>query len=166
MDLQKVKEVKIPRCYSWNVESWDELQLHLFCDASEKAFTTVAYFTFQEDISCAMVMARTHVAPLKPMSIPRLELQAAVMASRIAQTVRMEHETTINKCHFWTDSKTVLCWLHSDVHKFKMFVAHRIGEIEELTDLCDWHWVPSKENVADDATRNTYSTDFSAKSRW
>ena len=60
----------------------------MFCDDSKKAFATVAYFRFQEEdnISSAMVMARTQVTSLKPISIPRLELQAVVMASRISQT--------------------------------------------------------------------------------
>ena len=127
MELKKLKDVKIPTCYSWNFVSWDDIQLHLFCDASEKAFATIAYFRFKEEynISSAMVMAQTHVAPLQLMSRPWLELQAVVMSSCIAQMVKMEHETIINKCHFWMDSKTILCRLHSYVSRYKIFMAWR-----------------------------------------
>ena len=147
---------------------WKSVQLHVFFDASEKAFSAVAYFRFEKaDIcDCALVLARTRVAPLKPMSIPRLELQAAVLASRVSRTIINEHEIQVDAVHCWTDSRTVLCWIRSDARKFKTFVAHRVGEIEELTDVKDWHWVPTKDNVVDDATRNNKPADLSKESRW
>jgi len=64
------------------------------------------------------MMAETRVAPLKPMSIPRLELQAAVMGSRLATTIKKEPSIEIYQTFFWTDSQTVLCWIRSDARMY------------------------------------------------
>ncbi|XP_059050581.1 uncharacterized protein LOC131845528 [Achroia grisella] len=130
-------------------------ELHVFCDASSKAYASVAYLRVKMvDGSChvSFIMARAHVAPLKVMSIPRLELQAALMGARLAQTLKRHFDTSVT---LWSDSKTVLSWLRSDSGRFKPFVAHRVSEISEITDVNHWRWVPSGLNAADDATRDT-----------
>ncbi|XP_060808849.1 uncharacterized protein LOC132903787 [Amyelois transitella] len=106
-------------------------------------------------------MARARVAPLKVMSIPRLELQAGLLGARLYNTLKQHLD--IGKVVFWTDSKTVLSWLRSDSGRFKPFVAHRVSEISELTDVHHWRWVPSGLNAADDATRETTVDD---NTRW
>ncbi|XP_074038709.1 uncharacterized protein [Leptinotarsa decemlineata] len=111
-------------------------------------------------------MARTQVAPLKPITIPRLELQAAVMGSRLAITIRKEHSFEVNQTHFWTDSKTVLCWLRSEPRVFKTFITHRVGEIQENTKIPDWHWILSNLNIADEATRDTKDINLQENSQW
>jgi hypothetical protein len=135
----------------------EDVQLHVFCDASSRAFSTVAYLRLplHDGWDLAFVMARGRVAPIKTLSIPRLELQAAVMGARLSRVLR-EYITFDARMTttFWTDSKTVLAWLKSDTGRFKPFVAHRVAEITELTDFRDWRWVPTDLNPADDATRD------------
>ncbi|GBP93420.1 hypothetical protein EVAR_50312_1 [Eumeta japonica] len=80
--------------------------------------------------------------------------QAAVMGTRMATTVIEEHDRKPNTKFYWTDSKTVLTWLKNGARSYKPFVAHRIAAIEENSTLNEWRWVPTKQNVADDATRN------------
>ncbi|GBP85789.1 hypothetical protein EVAR_77893_1 [Eumeta japonica] len=75
--------------------------------------------------------SQIEVAPLKITSIPRLELQAAVMGTRMATTVIEEHDRKPNTKFYWTDSKTVLTWLKNGARSYKPFVAHRIAAIEE-----------------------------------
>lgn len=75
------------------------------------------------------------------------------MASRLAESIKQELEIHIDQVYFWTDSRCVLGWIKSDGRKYKQFVAHRIGEIQERTQCEDWRWVPSAENPADEATR-------------
>ena len=99
------------------------------------------------------------------MSIPRLELQGALLASRLSATLRAEHETQWEGTTYWTDSNTVLQWIRSEAGRFKPFVAHRVGEIHELTDTSQWRWVPTRENVADDATRGL-TIDELTTGRW
>lgn len=100
------------------------------------------------------------------MSIPRMELQAAVLGSRLASAIVSGHTILINKRVFWSDSKTVLCWLRGDPKRFRQFVSLRIGEILENTMVNEWKWIPTNENVADDATKWQSVPDVGPKGRW
>ncbi|KAA5603019.1 hypothetical protein F3H15_35455, partial [Pseudomonas aeruginosa] len=112
-----------------------------------------------------LVLAKARVAPLKLTSIPRLELQAAVMGSRMAAAVTEEHDRKPDARVFWTDSATVLTWLRTGSRSYRPFVAHRIAAIEENSTVEEWRWVPTKENVADDATREL-PVGFERNHRW
>src|SRR5277367_5823106 len=120
---------------------------------------SVAYLRTEtrEEIRCTIVIAKSKVSPLKPLSIPRLELQAATVGSRLSTLIQKEHDLKIDRTFFWSDSRTVLSWIRSDARRYKQFVSVRIGEILETTNIEDWRWVPTGENVADDATRNCSS---------
>ncbi|XP_045535696.1 uncharacterized protein LOC123721308 [Papilio machaon] len=131
--------------------------MHIFCDASLKAYAAVVYWRFirtDGKVFICFVTSKSRVSPLRPVSVPRLELQAALLAARLASTVRTEHtDITPTRRYFWTDSKTVLQWIRSDPRTFKPYVAHRLGEIDELTRVMEWRYVPTGLNVADVATR-------------
>lgn len=135
---------------------------------SKLAFAAVAYLRFEEEnkVDISMVIAKTRVAPIKPMSIPRKELQAAVLGSRLYTLISEKLEYPLNQVFFWSDSKTVLYWIKSDKRKYKPFVAHRIGEILESTETSDWNWVPTEKNVADYATRDTCATKPFENTAW
>ena len=154
-ELESLSDIRIPRCYSIAIARSTNIELHVFCDASIKAFAAVAYLriTHGSGADVAFVTAKSRVSPLKPMSVPRLELQAAVMGSRLASTVREQHSIPLKSTTLWTDSRTVLSWITTDAHHFRPFVAHRVGEIEELTDTSCWRWISTAQNPADDASR-------------
>ncbi|XP_076660183.1 uncharacterized protein LOC143363496 [Halictus rubicundus] len=154
--LREAVQIRVPRCVSPNGKCYTRADLHVFCDASLKAYAAVAYLRFEIENApahIALIMAKTRVAPLKPLSIPRLELQAALLASRLASTVQKELEIDIGRRVFWSDSSTVIRWIKSEPRTRQIFVAHRLGEIGELTKSSEWRWVPSKMNPADDTTR-------------
>jgi hypothetical protein len=166
--VQKAKTLRIPRCYS-PIATSAQVELHTFVDASELAFAAVSYFRFSSPdkrIEVALVGAKTKVAPKKVVSIPRLELQAAVLGSRWAQTVQDGHSLKISRRVFWSDSLTVLNWIASNARKYKPFVAHRISEILDGTNVNEWRWVPTNENVADEATKVTNEPTLQENSRW
>ena len=168
-DLRNVTSVKIPRCYLPSDHHHDSVELHIFVDASEKAYASAAYLRSCTDtgrVDTTLVASRARVAPLKLVSIPRLELQAAVMGSRLANTLKEEHSLDIKRTVFWSDSMTVLFWIRSDAHRFRPFVAHRISEICETTDASAWRWLPSRENIADLATRGAQLEDLTPDSPW
>lgn len=165
-NLSKLFSGSISRHYLKNKLA-HSVQLHVFADASELAYACVAYWRFQcidGSILLSLIGGKGRLAPLKPQSIPRMELQAALIAARFATYILEAHERKPEKVYFWTDSSTVLKWLRSDSCSFKSFVAHRIGEITEITKVADWRYVPSALNVADDATRMTKG--FETTSRW
>ncbi|XP_062533405.1 uncharacterized protein LOC134202420 [Armigeres subalbatus] len=100
--FEDVRKLKIPRCYFDGATNkrYKNLQLHTFVDASEAAYCAAAYFrTINPDgvPVCVLVAAKTKVAPLKTQSIPRLELQAAVLGGRLSQFVEENHTVRITR---------------------------------------------------------------------
>jgi hypothetical protein len=168
LDAVEAARTEIPRCCRFFSKS--ERYLHLFADASEQACCAVAYLvekpTEGGQVKVSFLGAKTKVAPLRPVSIPRLELQAALMAARFAATIRKEMATPVTRTWYWSDSTTVLQWIRTDPRSHTAFVANRLGEIDELTSLDDWKWVPTKSNPADIATRDGDLPDLRPESLW
>lgn len=160
MISQKPK-VDIDRCFSPRIRQAKRLELHVFCDASDKAFATVIYLRIQHsknDVEVRLVAAKARVAPLKALSVPKLELQASVLGTRLHKVVKKDLEGAnlmITDTFFWTDSMVVLQWIKSMDRRYKMFVAHRVGEILEETEERQWNHVPTDMNAADEATKLT-----------
>ncbi|XP_055645130.1 uncharacterized protein LOC129781108 [Toxorhynchites rutilus septentrionalis] len=168
--LPDVCRVSVPRCYrlSTSARSTNVVQLHVFCDASENGIAAIAYFRFKENgvTECAMVGSKTRVAPLRFLSIPRLELQAAVVGARLADSIASSHRIKISRRVFWTDSRDVLCWIRSDHRRYSQFVAFRVSELLETTGGDEWRWVPTRANVADEGTKWQRLPDLQPSSRW
>ena len=89
---------------------------------------------------------------MKALSIPKLKLQAGLIATRLKDDILTALSVSINHVYMWTDSTTVLQWLNSS-DKFPVFVANRVGEILESTTINEWHHVLSGDNPADTGTR-------------
>ncbi|XP_065078483.1 uncharacterized protein LOC135701567 [Ochlerotatus camptorhynchus] len=168
--MAELELVEIPRCYYQADSSINEarIELHTFVDASELGYAAVSYFRFERNghVHCALIGSKTRVAPLKFVSIPRLELQAAVIGSRLAKSIEAGHSIKVDRRYFWTDARNVMCWLQSDHRRYSQFVAFRVGEILEETDVTEWRWIGTKENVADDGTKWQYKPDLKPASRW
>lgn len=125
-------------------------------DASEDAFGACAYARWQLStggFNAQFIAAKSRVAPLKKLTIPRLELQGAVLASRLGKTILKESRLKFDKSVFFLDSKIVLAWICSETRRFKPFVSVRIGEIQDNSDPAQWRHVPGEQNVADDVSR-------------
>ena len=149
------KVIRIPRSLDLIPNSSQLVQLHVFCDASEQAFAAVAYVRIEEcgGVRCHIILAKTRVAPLKQITLPRLELQGAVMAVRVKETVMKEFDHNFERITFWTDSKLNLQCINNEGRRFKTFVANRISEIREHSEVSQWKFVPGKINPSDLATR-------------
>ena len=102
----------------------------------------------------------------KRLSIPRLELQAAVLGTRIAEFIKRETRRQIAKCSFWTDSKNVLAWIKSTDQRFQTSVANRLAEIHDVTTPSDWFHIPSTINPADQPSRGQKLTQLSTEGEW
>ncbi|XP_058828395.1 uncharacterized protein LOC131688239 [Topomyia yanbarensis] len=168
--LNRLGEVEVPRCFFGEASSKlpASIQLHLFVDASELAYACVAYLRIVQAglVRCVLVAAKTKVAPLKPLSIPRLELQAGVIGCRLIEGICAALNLPIEGRYIWTDSTTVLAWIRSDSRRYHPYVAFRVGEILNSTNVDEWYHVPSKQNVADVATKWGNGPDFNPSSIW
>lgn len=146
-ELQILSEMEIPR-WLLKVES-NDWSLHMFCDASKSAYAAVVFLCCQcdNDIHCQLVQAKNRVAPIKFISIPRLELMAATIGARLLNSV-MEDFRPDFKIYCWTDSSTVLSWIRKE-DCWKTFVWNRVHEIRSLTSKDCWLHVPTHLNPAD-----------------
>ena len=156
-DLTKLSEFELPRCFCVNACPEASVQLHVFADASEMGFGAVCYARYllpDGTIKVSFVMARNRVSPLKQLSIPRLELQAAVLAVRLCCVIKRELTVSIEDTVLWSDSKTVLQYIANESRRFHTFVANRVSEIHDSTNPTQWRHIPGHFNLADNCTRD------------
>lgn len=102
-DLFTVSSLQIPRCYNLSELDVVERELHVFSNTSVSAYATCAYWRFVDsnsEVKLALICSRARVAPLKPVSIPCLELQGAVMAARLATSICLNFKYFINSPPF------------------------------------------------------------------
>ncbi|TWW61447.1 hypothetical protein D4764_04G0000940 [Takifugu flavidus] len=132
-------------------------RLHHFSDASEVAYGTASYLVLENDkgrIHCSLAMGKSRVSPLKQITVPRLELTAAVVAVKVDRMLQEEMQIPLQQSIFWTDSTTVLKYIDSETARYKTFVANRITLIREATKPSQWRrYVRTSQNPADKATR-------------
>lgn len=164
-NLPYLSKVKIPRWIQYSPAC--SVQLHGFCDASEKAFCGAIYArtTNAQGHSCHLIVAKTRVAPLQPLTIPKLELSGAFLVTKLVHKVS-KHLPMNHTIHLWTDSAIVLGWLQRKPHTLKTFVANRIGEIQRLVSTSQWKHVCSEQNPADLGSRGCTPQELEASSLW
>ena len=154
-EMKVLEHISFPRCLLTK-GTVNQPQLCIFSDASNKAFGACAYvrsMTQDGKYEVKLVAAKSRVAPLKQLTIPRLELQAAVLASRLAKAILEESRIHFQDILFFTDSAIVLAWIRSSSRNFKPFVSARVGEIQSNSEPTQWRHIPGEENVADDLSR-------------
>ena len=113
-------------------------------------------------------MSKSRLAPVnqKAKSITKLELQAALIASRLKVKIVNELKIPVRETFMWTDSKVVLHCLNDEDRNFRAYVAHRVNEILEKTNKTEWYYVSTKSNVADSTTRYQDLRQLSSNSVW
>lgn len=170
-ELEHLLEITFPRCYTLAHMDQSNVvrEVHIFCDASERAYGSVAYLRSEDhhgNVQLSFLMRRSRVAPRKKLSISRLELCATLTGAQLAKLLQTELTLKVKTCTLWSDSTTVLSWLHSTSCHFKVFVGTRIAEIQDLTEPNTWRYVDSTRNPADNITRGKGLTELSRPNRW
>ncbi|KAH9630867.1 hypothetical protein HF086_014608 [Spodoptera exigua] len=165
--LHLLNEFKIPQ---WVLcESASRLQLHIFTDASEKAYGACVYvrsISRDGEVTIHLLTAKSKVAPIKSTTIPRLELCGALLGSRLYSKVRQSLTLQFDEVHCWCDSTIILGWLATSSNELKSFVRHRVSEIQDTVGGEAWKYVPSAENPADLASRGLRTDKLLSSSLW
>nr|XP_033200101.1 uncharacterized protein LOC117162329 [Bombus vancouverensis nearcticus] len=165
--LPLLNNVRFPR--KAIIESAMEIELHGFCDASEKAYGACVYLrtlTINGRAWTQLLTAKSKVAPLKCQTIPRLELNGALLLTSLMSTVQQALSQKITRTIYWTDSTIVLHWLNTSPHTLKTFVANRVSEIQTKTSIRDWRHVPTDDNPADLISRGQTPEEFLRPTIW
>lgn len=165
--LPAINDVHIPRRVV--CDQWRHLEFHIFNDASERAFGSCLYLRSsneQGDVYVQLLMAKSRVAPIKPMTIPRMELCACVLGANLYKKVAKSLRQQPSNVVFWTDSMIVLGWLKMLPIKLNTFVRNRVAEIQEKTQSCSWRHIPTHENPADLITRGAEPTAIQSLDLW
>ncbi|XP_047998132.1 uncharacterized protein LOC125235579 [Leguminivora glycinivorella] len=166
-DLINLQNIKIQRWLNMTRED-DKVELHGFSDASTQAYAAVTYLKVVRGgtVYISIIASRSKVAPLKQLSVPKLELCAAALLAELINDVAELLKIPKNKIFVWTDSMVVLAWLQSQPCRWKTFIANRTADITRLIDNDRWRHVQSADNPADIATRGITAHELSSQDLW
>ena len=169
--MRLLEGLKIPRCYK--PEDFGDIkaiELHHFSDASQAGYGQCSYLRLlngSNQTHCSLVMGKARVAPLKPVTIRRLELTVAVVSVRVSQWLVPELDYEEVTELFWTDSKVVMGYISNVTRRFHIFVANRVQQIHEHTKPQQWQYINTHSNPADAASRGlTAKQLLNDDSRW
>ena len=164
-------EIEIDRCCRKGDSPVSHSSLHSFSDASDIGYGEVSYLReihVYGTVNVSFVMGKSRVAPLKKrITIPRLELCAAVTSAKVASLIsdEMYGENSVER-QFWSDSQIVIGYINNQSTMYRVFVGNRIQVIRDYTEPADWHYVPTKENPADFASRGLTASDTEKIDVW
>ena len=156
-DLPMLENMYIPRCIKPTALKGPAIvQLHHFCDASLSAYGEVTYVRVLDSSNCihvALLLAKSRLAPVKTMTIPRLELTEAVLAAKIDASLKTQLEMHVDESFFWSDSQLTIQYIQNSRKRFHVFVANRIAAIQQASKPNQWRYISSQDNPADCLTR-------------
>ena len=129
-NLLTLENVTVPRSYKPKDFGKNiTYSLRHFSDASESGYGQASYLRMENengDIHCCLIVGKSRVAPVKYVSIPKLELNAATLSVKISMMLKEELDIHITSESFWTDSQVVLGYINNESRRFEVFVANRV----------------------------------------
>ncbi|XP_049276612.1 uncharacterized protein LOC125760492 [Anopheles funestus] len=146
-----------------------EIQFHIFADASEVAYGACIYARCEDQqaqVRVTLLASKSRVAPLKRVTLPRLELCAAVLAVHLHHRVRRAMKIDATESVFWSDSTVTLNWIASPPNTWKTFVANRVAEIQNYSHPRQWKHIPGTSNPADLVSRGMSAAEMLKSSMW
>lgn len=164
--LSAINHLKIPR---WiQTTRGREIELIGFCDASNLGYDAVIYVRCSSGSSvwCNMLTAKTKIAPVKTVTIPRLELCGAVLLAKLMNVVRKKCGLEYVPYECYSDSLVALTWIRNCPSKLEIYVATRVKIIQENSKIEQWFYVPSKQNPADIGSRGMLASELVTCDLW
>ncbi|GFW46428.1 integrase catalytic domain-containing protein [Trichonephila clavipes] len=166
-NLQNIEHLNIPRCIIQRNNTL--VEIHGFSDSSEQAYGACVYVRCKDCFgyfSVHLLCSKSRVAPVKCVTLPRLELFGAVLLSKLVNKVLEAIQMTIDAVPLCTDSTIVLSWIRTQPHRLKCFVANRVIQITDLTSTFEWHHINSKEKPADPLSRGLSVDELNRNNIW
>lgn len=153
-ELLLLEQIRVCR-WIGKYSSSTNVEVHGFADASEGAYAAVVYLRIKQENSwdIALLAAKTKVAPVKRVSLPRLEFCAATLLARLVARLQSVLELVEVPLHLWSDSTIALGWIRGHPSRWQTYVANRVSEIQTTVPDALWHHIPGRENPADCASR-------------
>ena len=167
-DVNQAVEKIVDRWVGYD-EDTQSIELIGFCDASQRAYSAVVYLKVtRKNATCttSLLMAKTKVAPIRTVSIPRLELCGAVLLKNLLLHITTLLEVPVSRIRCFTDSKIVLAWLAKPANSWKTFVGNRVSSIQSELKKASWHHVKSRENPADLNSRGLAWAELDQSTLW
>jgi len=167
-DLKILNDIKIPRLVFDGKIPVSKV-IHTFVDASENACAAAIYLRAvhkDKRVTIQLLCAKSRLAPVNAITLPRLELKAAVLCAQLTATIKEQLSLQGTATYFWADSAIVLSWINSPKIIKDKFVATRITTIQEASLQREWRHVPSENNAADIASRDIICFKFTNFSLW
>ncbi|XP_021947712.1 uncharacterized protein LOC110845573 [Folsomia candida] len=160
-----LEQIHIPR-HAITSTNREDLQLHTFCDASQGAYSAAVFVRVDRgsDVSIQLLQAKSRVAPIDKVTIPRLELLGCTIAARLTKAVKEALSYEDIPTFYWSDSTTALAWIRRN-DEWGTFVGNRVKEICSLTRVEQWRHVPGKMNPSDLPSRGCSPSEL-LDSRW
>ncbi|VDN93272.1 unnamed protein product [Brugia pahangi] len=150
---------EIPR---FTIDLSQQITFHVFTDASTVAYAAVVYA--HQNTHTSLLFAKSRLAPIKGMTIPKLELLAILIGVRAAQFVIKQMELENPKVVVWSDSRCALHWIQNNSRLLPKFIQNRVEEIQMAKFA--YRYIPSEHNPADIATRGTIPTRLISYEPW
>ncbi|GFS80356.1 integrase catalytic domain-containing protein [Trichonephila clavipes] len=139
-----------------------------YVDASESAYGVVVYMhSVKEDgtTTTKLISSKSRVAPIKVISIPRLELSACLVLSQLVGKVHLSLQVHLAEV-ILHDSTIAIAWINTPANQLKTFVGNRVSKIQTLTENFEWKHIPSGQNPADIISRGVNSEELSSLTLW
>ena len=164
--LHHLLDIHIPR-WTGTTRNGD-CQIHVFCDASERAYGAVLYIrsTRETKTHVQIVCSKNRLAPLKKVTLPRLELIAALVGARLLNYFCKETGYDVTEATLWSDSTVSLGWIRNDPNRWKTFVGNRVTEIHTYTTPSQWKHCPGEDNPADYLSRGVNAEQLKELRTW
>ena len=157
-EVKRLREIRLQRCvFDLHFPSKFRIELHGFSDSSLELYCAVVYRRFVSDcgVKVSFLASKTKVAPLKKLTIPRLELLGCLLLSRLIKEVLegLAGHIDFGNIYCWSDSKVALCWIQGKEKSWKAWVENRVVSIRSVVGRDRWCFVKGEINPADVPTR-------------